>query len=495
MLDMLSALKRPRFVVLLFAVVAALLVVQRASAHPKPGAHADVRIQVESDRVRLDVLMNVLFADQVVNVLRAKRDDVSDDEAPAMEAALSEFFGAGRPSGIQTTLVDRATIITIDGIQTAPTITKLTTVRPDAETRPGFIQNPVLLIPRVHVIADYPCKSPPKSVSIAWGAFPRDFVTMERDIVDVAPPTDIEAVIIGRGDLSLVTFRKTEPEITWHAPIEGSSRFAAVPAPPNAGPGQHRSSATETAWARLLVPMVIVVGGLSALAGSALALPRARRRSVSTISGAAVFAGLAWIFAITISPGGLLSPRSAEPPVPPDEQALAIFAPLHANIYRAFDYTRETEIYDALAQSVDGPMLEAIYNDVYRGLIMQEEGGALARVKSVIPIATDIVGAAPPEAGGDRAPSNPDSPGFVVRARWRVLGVVYHWGHSHSRTNEYAAEYTIRARAGGYRIVAALPLEQRRIEPESQASSPASTTRRASETVEFPRESEGKREP
>ena len=62
-----------------------------------------------------------------------------------------------------------------------------------------------------------------------------------------------------------------------------------------------------------------------------------------------------------------------------EAQALAIFVPLHANIYRAFDYGGESDVYDALAQSVQGELLDRTYRDVRRSLALQEAGGAVDR--------------------------------------------------------------------------------------------------------------------
>ncbi len=51
-----------------------------------------------------------------------------------------------------------------------------------------------------------------------------------------------------------------------------------------------------------------------------------------------------------------------------------------------------------------------------------------------------------------------------MTARWRVKGAVFHWGHSHTRTNEYRARYTVRGTEHGWRISASQVLEQQRIE-------------------------------
>ena len=141
--------------------------------------------------------------------------------------------------------------------------------------------------------------------------------------------------------------------------------------------------------------------------------------------------------------------------LPSSSEAEQIFLPLHANIYRAFDYTAESDIYDALAQSVDGPLLDTLYNQVYRGLIMQEEGGAVSRVMAVRPVelAVESIGILPDDG----------RPGFDVLARWQVDGKVTHWGHSHERTNEYQARYTVLQTDQGWRIGGSQVQEQLRV--------------------------------
>jgi hypothetical protein len=419
-------------------------IISTAWAHPKPGAHADVRFSIDDDAVRCQTLMNILFVDQLVNSPRARRDEVTDEEAEPLQQAVAEYFGAGRTGPVRC-VVDKPNRVMIDGVEVAPVIRELRVVHPPEETPPGFIQNPVLLLPQVYAVVEYPCKSPPKTVSLVWGTYVRDFIAADRD---AAPIVDVEAVLTAKGRLDLVTFRKAEPEYVWHAPAD-AQRLATVPPPvveepPLRLPGG--AIAVGVAWGLWLVIMVMV----------------RRAKLTSLAAGTAAFgaiaaaAGAAKLFMVTLPARDTATPIS-------ESEARAIFEPLHANVYRAFDYSRESDIYDALARSVDGPMLDSIYNDVYRGLVMQEEGGALSRVKSVDHIES--------QAGSTPAPT---SKGFTIRSKWRVQGVVYHWGHSHSRTNEYVAEYTIAARAAGWRIVGVVPLEQRRIEGDAQANSGAS---------------------
>jgi hypothetical protein len=111
------------------------------------------------------------------------------------------------------------------------------------------------------------------------------------------------------------------------------------------------------------------------------------------------------------------------------------------NIYRAFDYPSESDIYDALARSVQGDLLAELYLKIKQGLIMQEQGGAVARVQKVTVVKTE------PAAAKGRS-------GFAERVTWQVEGTVEHWGHIHTRVNEYSADLDIEPAGGTWRISA-----------------------------------------
>ena len=199
-----------------------------ALAHPKPGAHADIRITVDSDAVRFDMVMNILFADQLVRTRRNRADEILDAEIPALREAMSEYFGAAR-AGPVPNILDRANRVTIDGLEVAPLVRTLRIIRPEPEIRPGFVQNPALLLPQIHVQLEYPIKTQPRSVGLLWGTYPRDFIRPDRD---EAPISDVEAVLIAGGTLEIITFRKAEPEYIWHAPANPAStryRHSTVP--------------------------------------------------------------------------------------------------------------------------------------------------------------------------------------------------------------------------------------------------------------------------
>ena len=115
---------------------------------------------------------------------------------------------------------------------------------------------------------------------------------------------------------------------------------------------------------------------------------------------------------------------------PSVDRANAIVGDLLHNIYRAFDYREESDIYDVLATSVSGELLTDIFLETKRSLVLANQGGAEAKVKNVALESVEI---------------QPDSSqeGFTVKADWTVHGSVGHWGHIHKRSNRYLAELTV----------------------------------------------------
>jgi hypothetical protein len=96
---------------------------------------------------------------------------------------------------------------------------------------------------------------------------------------------------------------------------------------------------------------------------------------------------------------------------------------------------------------------------VFRSLKLPDEGHGLARVQQVRHRSTTLEssGVLP---GTDRA-------SFTVRAQWEVDGSITHFGHSHERTNEYDARFTVAQAAegaAGWRLVGHELLESRVVE-------------------------------
>jgi len=119
------------------------------------------------------------------------------------------------------------------------------------------------------------------------------------------------------------------------------------------------------------------------------------------------------------------------------------------NIYRAFDYRGEEQIYDVLAKSVTGNLLNDVYLETRNGLELANQGGAQVKVKNIEMLEVSNIG------------ENDD--GLLVEARWNVAGSVGHWGHIHQRTNAYHARLTLQDIDGAWKLTSLNILEEERL--------------------------------
>ncbi len=387
--------------------------------HPQDGPDADVNIHVEATRVRFFITLNLAYIDETVDLYREDDSSLHPAEFASYRAGLLDFF-------------HDTNRVVIDGVEVAPVDAGFRSEPADLSFLPLFPNMGERALAKVQLILDYPVKSPPNAVQMYWGSYPPDIAIGDETFM---PTVTVRSQLFSNGIQQEVVFTEEEPEYTWHNTGEtAADYFMAVPEP----------MAAE-GWPMPLFSLVLLVTG----GGTALWMNRRKRHVIAIVTSTSVVA-VAWL-----SRGIGVMEIGTATKLPDAAAAEQIFLPLHANIYRAFDYTVESDIYDALAQSVDGPLLDTLYNQVYRGLIMQEEGGAVSRVTAVRPmdIAVESIGILPDDG---RA-------GFDVLARWQVDGKVSHWGHSHERTNEYQARYTVLQTEQGWRIGGSQVQEQKRV--------------------------------
>jgi hypothetical protein len=142
-----------------------------------------------------------------------------------------------------------------------------------------------------------------------------------------------------------------------------------------------------------------------------------------------------------------------------DEQSQVLLQAMLKNVYRAFDFRDEQDVYDKLALSVDGDLLADIYLQNRKSFAVQRAGGAQAKVKQV-----DII-----SAKAERM----DGLTYQIKGNWTATGTVGHWGHIHTRQNLYDAIVTVEAVDGAWKITDMELLEEKRVEPGQQAVPPA----------------------
>lgn len=402
-----------------------------ASAH-LADEFPQVTVQMSIDDEAVELIVRVPAKDASLSLLDGLSPIEMDQMEPADLAALvAKVFAERCP-------------VRLDGVVVPPTVLGAV-VRMKNSRLPArsFPEAQVMAQGALQFLARYETKGPPGRVSIDWSIYANQYDEADKPI---HAEEDLQVVMMvkARGREQIVLFTPQEPSYTWHheeAPSAPADLLVAQPIRRNF----------------LVVPALSIT---LVLIGSGLSLGwlwSGRQRA---------WAGLVVSFAAgaLALPIGQLRLEHTSSRAPMDEaQSLAIFESLLRNIYRAFDYTDEGAVYDALAQSVDGPMLETIYNDVYQSLIMREENGAVSKV---VRVQIDEAQLKPVE----ESDSAMDASAYRVHSRWRVDGLVTHFGHSHARTNAFEAIYTIAPRGDGWRIVGAQILQQQRIDDGNQSA-------------------------
>ena len=136
-----------------------------------------------------------------------------------------------------------------------------------------------------------------------------------------------------------------------------------------------------------------------------------------------------------------------------EEDGQAIIHNLLKNVYRSFDFREEEDVYDKLAISVSGDLLTEIYLQNRKSMIVEQAGGAQAKVQEVDVQEVDI------------QDSKKQSGALDVRTKWSAVGTVGHWGHIHTRQNLYDAILTLAVSEGSWKITGIELLEEKRVDP------------------------------
>ena len=208
------------------------------------------------------------------------------------------------------------------------------------------------------------------------------------------------------------------------------------------------------------IPWVSVICAVLLLVASGILFRRVRRGGsvvMPLVSGLVLLVAgvVAWPLAgITIT-----RPATLAGEMPPG-RAQDLLQVLLKNVYRAFDFREEEDVYDKLAFSVSGDLLSDIYLQNRKSFSIQKAGGAQAKIKSVeIEAAT-----------AERLDDHPLA--YAIKGRWAAQGTVGHWGHVHTRRNRYDAIVTVEAVDGSWKISDLEILEEARVDPAPGAAAP-----------------------
>ena len=256
---------------------------------------------------------------------------------------------------------------------------------------------------------------PAQQVTLRWHDFAPDRITDPLD----PPPLPVTGEIQAQGLVDPFMLTPAEPAYTWSRTSGGlGDRLATFPPP--------------TAVVR--PTSVALRAGFGASMVGTLLLWRRSTRRFPVVAAASVSLGL--VVAMVRTPHREL----------PSEQLSTAATALHLNMYRAFDYTDRDTVYDSLALSVDGNLLDTVYEEIFASLVMRDEGGAVARVTSITH--HDVTPQTPTlitQGGRTRWSS-------MVRVQWTVRGRVTHWGHSHQRADRWSAVFQLQETSDGWRF-------------------------------------------
>jgi len=268
----------------------------------------------------------------------------------------------------------------------------------------------------VGAIFVYPVEGLPKEVRLRWDLFDERIRQVPASSTDEAG--------------SMPSFLVPEDnELHWVNYLKG----AALPG----------SLEVEAPRSRAALPVGLGLGFVLALGALIAAW---RRRSWLLGHAAVAVAVVAWLVptptvSITL-PSRVRAPSG-------DEAAPTIHALLY-NVYRALDFRDEEVVFDRLAQSLSGDVLERVYLEMRAGLRLENQGGARVRVREV-----ELLDVVPMQSSEPRT--------LRYRAKWNATGSVGHWGHTHLRTNQYEAEIMLAPIEDRWKITDIEILEEQRV--------------------------------
>ncbi len=362
-------------------------------------------LYIEPFEVRKEIIVRPIDLQAWIDLGLEGRQTIPPDLQPELTRRVAEFLQDRQP-------------VTIDGEVVAPELARINFLERTLRTS-RVIEPPEELdvySAVLGVIFTYPTTGLPENVKMEWDLFNERIQIVPGAAVDQAGP--------------LPTFLEPDDAVLeWQNFLKNPElpTLIDIRPPPNA-------IERLIGWLRWgLLPLGLFgagVIGLRARRGEYRPIPAAFAGSVAVLAGVFVF---------------FVGGRAA---FSNDVAGEVVEGVLH-NIYRAFDYRQEEQVYDILGRSVEGDLLEEIYLETRRGLELTNQGGARARVKEI-------------ELTEFSARSG-ENGAFVARASWNVFGSVGHWGHIHSRSNRYEAELEIAPSDGIWKLSRLEILDEQRL--------------------------------
>ncbi len=278
---------------------------------------------------------------------------------------------------------------------------------------------------RIGVIMSYSAKSPPTEVKVNW--------TLFNDAVQT-----VDSAIIAYDQVSQTQFSRF---------LEDNTYIWSSPERPPLPQINEVDAVLKLQTKPTLLPLAsLILGSLGVLA---VIVAASRRSAIYGLLAVGLGVGAFFAREQILTPIGSTSSQIQIA----EADAKSVFGRLHENVFRAFDYHQEADVYDALENSVNGKLLRDLYLQIHERLVMQDQGGAAARIDEVQLLDGSLIPVEGPK----------EFPGFAYRATWNLLGTVEHWGHLHQRTNQYEAQFYVSLIDGAWKITEMEALDEKQI--------------------------------
>jgi len=362
-------------------------------------------IYITDYEVRHEVLIPLATLTSLIDIKRKDESFLEVDEQLVAAKQVKAFFGAGNP-------------VTIDGIEVKPVFDRVDFYGLDLS---DFAMRPEkrrvsMASGRVGVIMSYSAKTRPAEVAVEW---------------DLLSSTirEVDSVVIAYQDVIKTTFSKFKSDnvYRWKAPDR-------APLPPITGLSgtydlkKYQQPTVTVSWATIGLCGITVILLVVGLFFSETIWPYLAAGAIGLVGSYFVSN-----FAVATYDHPWRQPEKFEMSA---DEVKDVFGRLHANMFRAFDYVDESDVYQALAKSVDGDLLRELYLQINQSLRVQEQGGAVAVIEKV-----QLVDGNPFSVSGEVGRQS--AVRFGYHAAWTLEGTIEHWGHIHQRTNKYRARFVV----------------------------------------------------
>jgi hypothetical protein len=358
-------------------------------------APLNVFLYAEPYEVRVEVVVRPLDLQPFIDLGLAGRQKIRPEEYGSIQEKVAVFLGESFQ-------------LEIDGEPAEPVLDRVhflrRTLRSSTVIDPPEELN--IFAAQLGVIWIVPRTSLPQEARLTWSVFPEKLELVPTAATDEAGPLP-------------GTIDRDDPVLVWKNYLKNPTDLSprAVDKPP-------------APWKRWLRPAGVAglsLGGMLLLVGVVRSVRRKRPAWLAVPAAVLILAGGWW---------SLQRGRAARIDA---DVAHEVTGKLLYNIYRSFDFRQEEAVYDMLSGSVAGPLLESTYLETRRSLVLQNQGGARAKVNEV-----ELEELMPEPLG--------DGGGFKIDADWVVGGSVGHWGHIHQRRNRYKAGLTVEPVDGVWKI-------------------------------------------